>query len=183
MSHLPPVVGELAERLRVLGWVPDLLVAGSLATGDHVPGVSDIDLVAVVDGPVDAARRTALTAVHRGLDTGAGAGDHLGCVYVDSARRLDPAVRHPTWTHGAMTRRVLSGITRAELVRHGFAVTGRAAGAVPRDECRRPARRGARRTVGVLDVGGAPAVAVAGPVAARPLADVDGQGPAHSRHR
>lgn len=126
MSDLPRAVRELAERLQALGWVPDLLVAGSLATGDHVPGVSDIDLVAVVDGPVDAGRLTALTAVHRGLDTGAGAGADLGCVYVDSARRLDPALRHPTWTHGAMTRRVLSGITRAELVRHGFTVAGRA---------------------------------------------------------
>ena len=126
MGDLPPAVVELAERLQALGWVRDLLVAGSLATGDHVVGVSDIDLVAVVDGPVDAGRLTALTAVHRGLDTGAGAGADLGCVYVDSARRLDPALRHPTWTHGAMTRRVLSGITRAELVRHGFTVAGRA---------------------------------------------------------
>jgi len=126
VSDLPPAVVELAERLQALGWVRDLLVAGSLATGDHVAGVSDIDLVAVVDGPVDAGRVTALTAVHRRLDTGAGAGAHLGCVYVASARRLDPSARHPTWTHGAMTRRLLSGITRAELVRHGFAVTGRA---------------------------------------------------------
>lgn len=121
-------MGELADQLSTLGWVSDLLVAGSLATGDHVPGVSDLDLVAVVDGPVDPARLATLTAVHRRLEEGAGAGAHLGCVYVDRNRRLNRAARHPTWTHGAMARRgrVLSGITRAELVRHGFAVTGRA---------------------------------------------------------
>jgi hypothetical protein len=34
-------------------------------------------------------------------------------------------VLHPTWTHGGLVRRILSGITRAELVLHGFAVHGR----------------------------------------------------------
>ena len=31
---------------------------------------------------------------------------------------------HPTWSHGAMVQRILSGVTRAELVRHGVAVFG-----------------------------------------------------------
>ena len=46
MKPVPPVVRQLAERLVDIGWVTDLLVAGSLATGDYVPGVSDLDLVA-----------------------------------------------------------------------------------------------------------------------------------------
>ena len=37
----------------------------------------------------------------------------------------DVAALHPTWTHGALVHRRLSGVTRAELVRHGFAVLGR----------------------------------------------------------
>jgi len=49
-TQLPDVV-EFGERLAELGLVRDLLVAGSLATGDYVPGVSDLDLVAVRDGP------------------------------------------------------------------------------------------------------------------------------------
>ncbi len=53
----PPAVVEFGERLAELGLVRDLLVAGSLATGDYVPGVSDLDLVAVVNGPVDSPRR------------------------------------------------------------------------------------------------------------------------------
>lgn len=56
---MPPVVRHLAERLGDLGWVTDLLVAGSLATGDYVPGVSDFDLIALTVGPVDAARSAA----------------------------------------------------------------------------------------------------------------------------
>jgi hypothetical protein len=121
----PLVVGELARELSGRGWVSDLFVGGSLATGDYVPGVSDLDLVALVDGPVDADRTTFLTTLHHRLDEGAGSGRDLGCVYVDSARLRDEEARHPTWTHGALVSRQLSGIVRAELVLHGYAVFGR----------------------------------------------------------
>ena len=56
MTYVPPVVRHLADRLDSLGWVTDLLVAGSLATGDYVPGVSDLDLVALTGGPVSGTR-------------------------------------------------------------------------------------------------------------------------------
>jgi hypothetical protein len=124
----PPVVDEFGRLLAGLGWVTDLHVAGSVATGDYLPGVSDLDLVALVDGPVSPARRDELAALHRGLDAGAGAGLDLGCVYVDAI--ADVTRRHPTWTHGSLVDRILSGVTRAELVRHGYAVFGRAPGEV-----------------------------------------------------
>ena len=73
---------ELADRLSELGWISDLWVAGSLATGDYVPGVSDVDLVAVVKGPADRSHRDVLAYVHRELDTGAASGCDLGCAYV-----------------------------------------------------------------------------------------------------
>jgi hypothetical protein len=126
----PPVVPALATRLVALDWVTDLWVAGSLATGDHVPGVSDLDLVAVVDGPVDTARTAALIPLHRELDAGVGSGAKLGCVYVDAATALDPDALHPTGTHGRLVQRILSGITRAELVRHGVVLFGRPPGAL-----------------------------------------------------
>ncbi|MFD2764685.1 nucleotidyltransferase domain-containing protein [Micromonospora eburnea] len=129
MAISPPVVEEFGTQLATLGWVDGLLVAGSLATGDYLPGISDLDLVALVDGPVDAARRATLVDLHRRLDAGAGSGLHLGCVYADTATALDVQVRHPTWTHGQLVQRILSGITRAELVRHGYAIFGPA----PRD--------------------------------------------------
>jgi len=37
---------------------------------------------------------------------------------------------HPAWTHGSLVQRILSGIVRAELVRHGLAVFGRSPGDV-----------------------------------------------------
>ncbi|GAA2135639.1 nucleotidyltransferase domain-containing protein [Nocardioides koreensis] len=130
MTALPPAVTSLRSRLDELGWVKDLLVAGSLATGDYVPGVSDLDLVAIVDGPVDAVREAALVDLHQGLDSGPAAGAQLGCAYVaESTIPLLDAV-HPTWTHAQFVHRRLSGIARAELVHHGFAVCGRPPGAV-----------------------------------------------------
>ena len=66
-------MAEAADRLSRLGWVTDLWAAVSLALGDYVPGVSDIDLVAVVEGPIGTDRRSALAQVHRSLDAGAAA--------------------------------------------------------------------------------------------------------------
>ena len=79
-----PVLAEFGRRLTGLGWISNLFVAGSLATGDYVPGVSDLDLVALVDGPVDTHRQATLTAMHRHLDGGTGSGRDLGCVYVEA---------------------------------------------------------------------------------------------------
>jgi hypothetical protein len=100
VTYVPPVVRHLADRLDGLGWVTDLLVAGSLA------------------------------GLHRELDRGAGHGLDLGCVYVDAGRLADLGALHPTWTHGSLVQRSLSGVTRAELVRHGFAVMGHPPAAV-----------------------------------------------------
>jgi len=115
-----------AVRLREWGWVSDLLVGGSLATGDYRRGASDLDLAAVVDGPVTPARLDLLVALHRELDDGVAHGLDLGCVYVDGTALAQVGAAHPTWTHGQLVRRHLSGIARAELLRHGYARFGRA---------------------------------------------------------
>ena len=125
MDPSPPAVDGLARRLGAVGWVTEVWVGGSLANGDFVPGVSDLDLVALVDGEITTSRRESLAALHSDLDAGVAAGTDLGCVYVDSERLLDRLALHPTWTHGSMLDRILSGISRAELVRHGYAVLGR----------------------------------------------------------
>ena len=126
MSSSPPVVEELGSRLAGLGWVTELLVGGSLAAGDYAPGISDLDLFALVDGPVGVTRQSVLTTLHRELDQGTGAGLKLGCGYVDASQLLVLNALHPTWTHGSLVRRILSGVVRAELVGQGYAVFGRA---------------------------------------------------------
>jgi hypothetical protein len=124
VPEVPSVVRALADRLAQLGWVRHLFVAGSLALGDYVPGVSDLDLVAIVDGPVDEPRLASLVDLHRELDRGPAAGLDLGCVYVAVRSLPDRDAVHPTWTHGDLVHRILSDVTRAELVRHGFEVIG-----------------------------------------------------------
>jgi hypothetical protein len=144
VEPVPTAVTAFAGRLVAFGWVTDLWVAGSLATGDYVPGVSDLDLVAVVDGPLDRFREAQLVAMHEELDSGMASGADLGCAYLAERLVGDPTVRHPTWTHGSLTRRPLSGITRAELVHHGWELFGRppatALPAMPSDEVREAAR-------------------------------------------
>lgn len=144
MPDPPSGVLALRDRLEGLGWIDDLFVGGSAASGDHRPGVSDLDLVALTAGPVDADRRATLAWLHRDLDSGAAAGQALGCVYVDAATLSDPGRRHPTWTHGAMVVRPLTPIARAELVLFGDTVFGRSPRsvlpAVDADDIRRAAR-------------------------------------------
>jgi hypothetical protein len=144
VTRVPPAVSAFADRLAGLDWVTDLLVAGSLATGDYVTGVSDLDLVALTGSPVGQARQEVLTGLHRELDRGAAKGLDLGCVYVDADGLADAAVLHPMWTHGSLVQRTLSGVTRAELVRHGFAVLGRPPAALLPDMTDDDVRRAAR---------------------------------------
>jgi hypothetical protein len=140
----PAAVNRFGDRLAELGWISDLFVAGSLATGDYRPGVSDLDMVALVPGKIDSHRQAILVCLHRELDEGTAAGLQLGCVYVEADMVADIGARHPTWTHGALVHRILSGVTRAELVRHGYAVFGRAPGdvlpAMSNDDIREAAR-------------------------------------------
>jgi hypothetical protein len=112
------VLDDFAARLAAHDQVTDLLVAGSLATGDHIPGVSDLDLVAITSAEL---ADDEVRALHAGIDPAL----KLGCVYVPAAVVDDRSRRHPTWTHDLLVQRILSGVTRAELVRHGYAVFGR----------------------------------------------------------
>jgi hypothetical protein len=130
MATSPTAVHDLGDELNALGWVTDLMVAGSLATGDYTPRISDVDLVAFADGPVGTDRQAVVAAIHRRLDSGSGAGLKIGCVYVDTETISRIDMPHPTWTHGLLVHRTLSLITRAELVRHGYQVLGRPPGDV-----------------------------------------------------
>ena len=118
-SH--PAIAALADRLATLSWVSGLYVAGSLATGDHVPGVSDLDLVALTDGPPDT---DLISSIHSDLDAGVAAGADLGCAYVALDRRHEHEAPHPTWTHGRLAHRPLTTIPRVELAVHGQTVFG-----------------------------------------------------------
>jgi hypothetical protein len=86
--------------------------------------VSDLDLVALTDRPIDTDCRSTIIAIHRSLDLTT-AGADLGCAYVVTSALSEPTSCHPTWTHVELVERPLSGIVRVELVLYGFAVFGR----------------------------------------------------------
>ena len=118
------VLEELGRRLEAVGVVNALWVGGSLATGDYVPGVSDLDLVAITSQPLTGEALARVVRIHERLDAGPARGIDLGCQYATAERLLDVAVEHPTWTHGEILDRSVSLVTRAELVLHGFPVMG-----------------------------------------------------------
>src|SRR5687768_4669531 len=120
-SQPEEIVAEFGRRLADLRWVKSLHVGGSLATGDHRAHVSDLDLVAVTAGPLIEHQRACLVSIHEAVPRTS----KLGCTYVPAQMVGALAAAHTTWTHGKLIRRPLSGIARAELVRHGYAVFGR----------------------------------------------------------
>jgi len=123
-TNVDLVLREFGRLLEAAGVVEALWVAGSLATGDYVLGVSDLDLVAVTSRPLLDQTLAQVVRIHGELDAGPAKGMDLGCQYVNVDRLLDVTVEHPTWTHGEMLDRVVSRVTRAELVLHGYPVLG-----------------------------------------------------------
>lgn len=118
-------VDAFLSEISALPWVTDVWLHGSLATGDHRPGVSDIDLVAVTHRVLDPGDLADIDTVHGRIDDGAGRASALGCAYVTEDLLGDPEARHPTWTHGQLVTRRLSAMVRSELLTHGLALLGR----------------------------------------------------------
>ncbi len=116
-----PEVEALAHAIEDL--VVGLYVAGSLATGDYRPGISDIDAVAVVERPPRPAVRERLVSVHEEL-AGSGHGDAVHCGYVPLSDSADPERPHWTWAFGELFRRPLSRIARVELLHDPVVVFG-----------------------------------------------------------
>ncbi|MEV6122337.1 nucleotidyltransferase domain-containing protein [Streptomyces sp. NPDC052077] len=90
---------------------------GSLAGGDYQEGRSDLDLIAVLDGPLTPRTAWRLGVLHARLRTAPLAG-RLHCSYPVPGSLDDPARRHATWAHGGLFTRPVSPVTRAEL--HAF---------------------------------------------------------------
>ena len=119
-----PVVARFAGSL---GAVVDLVAfyaGGSLGTGDYRPGVSDLDLAAVVGSAPDPAAEAALTRLHQDLAEADDTAAKLHCFYLPRDRLADPAEEQLNWAHGELFRRPFTVVARAELLRHGITVRG-----------------------------------------------------------
>lgn len=118
------VVVSFAEAVRPVAGVVGFYAGGSLAFGDFQPGVSDLDLVAVVDGRLGFGARRRLVALHESFIAADPAAAKLHCAYVPRTEVAGLDREHLTWAHGELYRRVVSGIARAELLQNGITVYG-----------------------------------------------------------
>ena len=114
-----PVVPRFAAAIREVAGVTAFYAGGSLGSGDYRPGISDLDLVAVVVAPLTRLRREELAELHR--STGVA---KLHVAYVPAGVAADVGRKHWNWAHERMFRRTLSGIARAELHQFGVTVYG-----------------------------------------------------------
>lgn len=117
-----PVLTPFADAVH--GLVAGLYVAGSVASGDYRPGVSDIDAVALVDRTPRPALREVLVDTHERLSGTVEGANALHCVYCARPAVKNLSYRHWTWAFGELFRRPLSGIARAELLADPVVIIG-----------------------------------------------------------
>jgi hypothetical protein len=101
-----------------------LYVGGSLASGDYRPGVSDLDLVAVVAAPLGHRQCQELRRFHAIFEREHPSATKLHCIYVPRDGLAHAQAKHPIWAHRRLGRRHLGGVIRAELLRNGITVYG-----------------------------------------------------------
>ena len=125
-----PTDALVSRFLRALSGPGPLAVwaHGSLAGGDYQEGRSDLDLIAVLPGPVGPRQVWRVALAHNGLRTSPLAAK-LHCTYLTPATLTDPGRPHLTWAHEQLMRRPVTPVTRRELhdfglVLHGEAPTG-----------------------------------------------------------
>ncbi|WP_314222392.1 nucleotidyltransferase domain-containing protein [Streptomyces zaehneri] len=102
---------------------------GSLAGGDYQEGRSDLDLIAVLAGPVTPRAVWHLARLHARLRNEPLA-PLLHCTYLTPGRTTDPERRHLTWAHGRLFRRTVTPVTRRELHDFGRVLHGKPPGAL-----------------------------------------------------
>ncbi|MGW7420729.1 nucleotidyltransferase domain-containing protein [Streptomyces sp. NPDC054813] len=119
-------VGELSALAPVAVWAH-----GSLAAGDYQEGRSDLDLIAVLPGPVTPAVVWKVGVAHARLRA-LPLATVLHCTYLTPSTAADPARRHLTWAYEQFFKRPVSPVTRRELHAFGRVLHGKApAGLLP----------------------------------------------------
>ena len=93
-----------------------LYFAGSLASGDYRPRISDIDAVVLLQHAPFREERRRLMAVHRALVAQDDRAHAIHCAYVARDDASDRERKHWTWAFGELFRRRVGGIARAELL-------------------------------------------------------------------
>ncbi|UUU34747.1 nucleotidyltransferase [Streptomyces sp. CA-210063] len=96
---------------------------GSLGGGDYQEGRSDLDLIAVLAGPVTARTAWRVARLHARLRHEPLAA-LLHCTYLTSGTTDDAQRKHLTWAHEQLFRRTVTPVTRRELHTFGLVLHG-----------------------------------------------------------
>ena len=97
-----PAVEIFATSVRPVAGVLAFYAGGSLATGDFRPGISDLDLVAVVERPLSPAARRDLLARHESFAVARDDAAKLHCAYVPRHQAAEIGRKHLWWAHGTV---------------------------------------------------------------------------------
>jgi hypothetical protein len=120
LSLLDAFLAAIRRELSVAA----LWAHGSLAGGDYRPGVSDLDLVAVLDRPCTPADEAGIAGVHEHLADATPLAAKLHCTYVAATEVDDPERPHLTWAHEELMHRPVTPVTRRELRTFGLVLHG-----------------------------------------------------------
>lgn len=112
-------LGELAPLAPVAVWAH-----GSLAGGDYQEGRSDLDLIAVLGGPLTPRTVWRLAKGHARLRAEPLAAK-LHCTYLTPDTTDDPGRPHLTWAHEELFKRPVTPVTRRELHAFGRVLHGK----------------------------------------------------------
>jgi hypothetical protein len=119
-----PLLDRFAAEARQILPLLALWAHGSLASGDYVPGRSDLDLVALIGAPVTSAQRRGMQEAHQGLIREEPLGAELHCAYIVRGDHADASRMHLTWAHGEFFDRGVSPVSRRELLAGGLCLLG-----------------------------------------------------------
>ncbi|AVH59404.1 MULTISPECIES: nucleotidyltransferase domain-containing protein [Streptomyces] len=108
---------RLLTDLRALAPVA-LWAHGSLAGGDYQEGRSDLDLIAVLEGPVSIGTIRKLVWLHRRLRADEPLAVKLHCSYLTPDTLAGAERSYATWAHDRLLKRPVTPVTRREL--HAF---------------------------------------------------------------
>lgn len=96
---------------------------GSLGGDDYQEGRSDLDLIAVLEGPVTAGTVWRVARLHARL-RGEPLVAKLHCSYLTPGTAADAERRHLTWAHQRLFKRPVTPVTRRELHTSGTVLSG-----------------------------------------------------------
>ncbi|MFE9611679.1 nucleotidyltransferase domain-containing protein [Streptomyces sp. NPDC006012] len=118
------LLDRFVGALRALPSLIAVWAHGSLAGGDYRPGVSDLDLIAVLAEPCTAQEEEQLVDLHQDLAKAIPRASGLHCTYVVADAWDDHTRRHLTWAHEELMHRPVTAVTRCELLRFGKVLYG-----------------------------------------------------------